>query len=396
MSGPVRQVNSLRPKLSIYLKLISASVRRRKARAGVALLSMVISSAVLSGLVNVYYDIGQKMSREFRAYGANLVLAPRREAGSRLVPEDEVRRAAESLAGKGLVGYAPYLYGVVGTGRERVVVVGTDLEGLRRVSPYWRVTGGRGGEGGAAREALARVALVGGKAAGRLRLAPGDPLTLVNEAAGRSSELVVQGLIQAGDREDNQVFIPLDIAQALLNREGQVNGAWLSVMSGGEDLLLKAALIEQAFPGLAASPVRQIARAEGLLLEKIRSLVYLVVVIMLLSGTLGVGVTMMTGVVERRREIGLKKALGATGRGIAAEFLGEGAILGMAGGILGCAAGYVLAQAIGLSVFGSTVDFRWPVLPVAVATSLLVSGLAILLPLRVAARVEPAVVMRED
>ena len=105
---------------------------------------------------------------------------------------------------------------------------------------------------------------------------------------------------------------------------------------------------------------------------------------------------MMAVVAERRKEIGLRKALGASNGSIIAEFMGEGLLLGGVGGLLGVVFGYAFAQAVSMNVFNSSISFRPLILPVTVLISVLVTGLACLLPVRNATDVDPAVVLKGE
>ena len=101
-------------------------------------------------------------------------------------------------------------------------------------------------------------------------------------------------------------------------------------------------------------------------------------------------------VTERRNEIGLRKALGATARSITREFMGEGVMLGLIGGILGAGAGYGLAVLISTSVFHRSISLHPVILLGTVACSILIAVLACLPPVRRALAVDPALVLRGE
>jgi putative ABC transport system permease protein len=109
-----------------------------------------------------------------------------------------------------------------------------------------------------------------------------------------------------------------------------------------------------------------------------------------------VATTMMAVVAERRREIGLRKALGASNRSLVTEFMGEGMFLGGFGGVLGAVFGYVFAQAVGLNVFNRSIAFRPLFVLFTLAASILVTALACVIPVRNATDVDPAVVLRGE
>ncbi|MFA5810581.1 MAG: FtsX-like permease family protein, partial [Thermoleophilia bacterium] len=106
--------------------------------------------------------------------------------------------------------------------------------------------------------------------------------------------------------------------------------------------------------------------------------------------------TLMAIVSERTREIGLMKAIGADDRSIVLQFLAEILIIGLSGVAAGLVVGFILAQLLGQAVFGSFISFRMIVLPVTLIPSVIASLLAAALPVRMAVRVVPAQVLKEE
>ena len=134
--------------------------------------------------------------------------------------------------------------------------------------------------------------------------------------------------------------------------------------------------------------MRQIAEAEGRLLGRIRGLIFATVLLILTLTSLGVLAAMAGLAMERRRDVGLMKALGGSVRTIMRFFFAEATAIGFAGGILGFAAGVVLSEWVGQQVFSVSVTPRLIVLPATLALMVLVS-LAGALPLRLLGRVRP-------
>ncbi len=370
-------------KLRMYLRLLKRAVTKRKSRMIISLLAISLGAAVISALVSVYYDMGVKMRKELRTYGANVVVAP--SPKNNFISTRELESVMDTLPKDNLIGYAPYIYGVVRTGDSRLVAAGTDFTQVKKVSPYWHVQGQWPDSDNSI--------LVGIAAARQLGVETGDSIVIMAEENKQWLKAEVTGVVETGGTEDNQIIMSLNKAQHLFDKKGKINISYASIIGDAETVERWTNDLES---DLRVEPVKKISQAEGKILERIRSLVYLVVIIILGSTLLCVTTTAMAMIMERRQEIALKKALGADNKSIIYEFLGESTILGLLGGAAGWAIGFGLAQGIGLSVFNSLVSFRWQVIPAVLATAVIMSCVACLIPINKALSVEPAVTLKGE
>jgi putative ABC transport system permease protein len=132
------------------------------------------------------------------------------------------------------------------------------------------------------------------------------------------------------------------------------------------------------------------------ILGKIENMMFLITIVGLVASALGVMTTMITSVIERQKEIGLMKSVGAENKKIISLFLSEATIIGVIGGILGYIIGIILAQFIGYSVFSMSITPRFEVIPISIGISIGVALLASIFPVRRAVSVEPAIVLRGE
>ena len=410
---------------------------RRKA---LATATIVLAASLITALMNISIDVGDKMSKEMKSYGANINLVPKSEnisleiggvdynplEGQVLIDEKELPKIKEIFWANNIVGYAPFLkvsaemagsskrVPLLGTNFDKSVAVAGDEEfhiGVKVINPYWQVTGEWPAEEG-------NSILVGAILARERNLKAGDRIAL-RAAAGLEETFTIKGILTTGGAEESALVAPLAAVQRLAALEGKVQSVSVSALTVPEDKLSRKARrssdaldsleydrwyctayvsaithqIEEAIPNIAARPIWQVAASEGAVINKIQLLMIVVTIAAFIASGLGISSLMVTTIMERAKEIGLTKALGAADREVYLLFLSEAALVGVIGGLLGCAVGAGLSQIIGLSIFGSLVSFNLVVIPVNVAISVLIALAGSLMPSRLITRLYPAEVL---
>lgn len=390
----------------MFARLLWKLLRGSRGRLVVALIAVISGAAVISALLNLDLDIGRKLTQEFRLLGANLVIssraadsdaaqnssesaeAPVSSSSAALMDEQPVLTQVERSRTREVVAAAPYLYLVARDAGRPVVVAGTWLDEARKLEPTWKLDG----QWIASREDETRC-LLGRNVARQFRLAPGDHVKL--DYLGRSVQLAVAGIVDAGGTADNQVFVNLAVAQNLAALQGKIELVQLSVSGTSASIAAYAAQLARAIPGYDVRPIRQVTEAEGNLLSRTRLLIVSMVVLILVLTLFCVLATMAALAWERREDVGLMKALGGSISRIVALFLSEVGVLGAVGGLIGCVAGVALSQWMGQRVFGASIAPRWEIFPVTIALMVLVA-MAGALPLRLLGKVKPAVILRGE
>ena len=397
---------------AMFWRMVTSSILRRRSRVLIAVLAVAIGATTLSGLVTIAVDVPAQMAREIRSYGANLVLTP---SGEGSITDEAVAAATEHVPSDALVGSAAFDYETVTVNDQPYVAGGTDLDAVRAMNPFWFVDGAWSDAPG--------QTLVGEQIASTIDVKAGDTITVSQldgnasakaaQASGQQSgadaaqasslsleprtvTLTVSGILKTGGNEDGYLYMSAQDMSALTGTQGAVSLAEYSIALEGEQLSAVADAMNASNPDVHAQTVRRLAQSDTGVLNMLRSLLLVVTVIVLALTMIGVSTTMIAVVTERRNEIGLRKALGATARSITAEFMGEGVMLGAIGGILGAGAGYGLATLISTSVFHRTISLHPLILIATVACAILIAVLACLPPVRRALAVDPALVLRGE
>ena len=381
-------------KRRMYFKMITASLMRRRSRMIVALLSIAIGATVLSGLVTIYYDVPRQLGAEFRNYGANMIFT----ADGDKLSLDEVNQGVSYISDDQLVGVAPYRYENVRINEIPVVASGTEIEGAKSTSPYWSVEGEWPSESG--------ELMVGSNVAEKFRLKVGGDITVnyTPEEVETSDEVVVDnsidfritGILDTGGSEEDYVYMSLDDLQELTEDVGSISVAELSISANSDELNTYADKINSNISSVSARLVKRVTASETTVLTKLQALVLLVTIVVLALTMICVATTMTAVVAERRKEIGLRKAIGASDKSIIMEFVGESMLLGLLGGILGTVLGFIFAQEVSMNVFNSSISFKPLLVPITILASIAVTAISSLIPIRSATDVDPALVLKGE
>ncbi|MBV8872551.1 MAG: ABC transporter permease [Metakosakonia sp.] len=421
-------------------RMLRQSWGRNLRRKMLAILTVFLASSLISALLAVSIDIGDKMSRELKSYGANILIEPAGQAalpamfseksnplsGQDFLDENELPNIKDIFWRNNIVGFAPMLGGEVTVNGRDIQVSGTffsqpvdipDEEGYqtgqRAVSPFWQVIG----EWPQEPTGDVPQTLVGHALARNSGWKVGDTLTL--NAGTHTQTVVVSGILSSGGEEDNQLVMPLNVVQQLLNLQGKVQAIRVSALTVPENELSRRARenldalnaeeydlwyctayvssiahqLEEAISGAEVRPVWQVAASEGVVIDKIQLLMGVVTLAALTAAAMGIASLMTSTIMERAKEIGLMKALGARQWQILLLFYLEAASSGLAGGAVGCIAGWGLAKAIGLMLFDAPLNFAWVVIPCVLVIAVLISLIGTWFPARRIARLYPVEVL---
>jgi putative ABC transport system permease protein len=362
----------------MFLRMLVRGVQVRRGRALTALLAVVVAAAVSTAMLNLYVDVGAKLRREFRSYGANVVVVAK---DGEALPQDALAVVQKTIAERGIA--VPFAYAVAHTATGRpVVVAGADLDGVQRLDRWWSVTAWPGKTG---------EALVGTRAVAALAPA-GKAFDLVYNT--RTLHLQSAGILRTGADEDSRVYLPLPEFTAWTGV--QMGSIEISYSGSSEEITALAERLRQALPQTQVQPVRPIVEAEAHVLGKTQSSLYAATVLIILTAMLCVLATLTGWIYDRRADFAIMKALGASEGLLRILFVAEALSLGAVGALLGFGIGIGVAAWIGRVNFHAAVAPRLSVLPVVLAGSLAVALLSALFPMSLLRRVQPAMILRGE
>jgi len=383
LNSEVARRRSASPHASMFLRMLVRAAVLRRGRAASALLAMAVAAAAATAMLNLYVDVQAKLRREFRKYGANVVVVAKEGED---LPKEGLSTVRSILGNAGIA--VPFAYAVARTSDgHSVVVAGTDLDQVQKLDSWWSVTGWPKAQ---------RDALIGRRAAGVLN-SSGKPFDLSFQ--GRTVQLNPAGTLQTGADEDSRVYISLaDFTEWTHVPYSTIEISALSSSQKGSAQEIEATMrrLAQALPGADVRPVRQVMEGEARVLGKMRSTLLVAAVLIILTAAVCVLATLTGWISDRRRDFALMKALGASGRLIQGFFAAEAAAIGAVGSILGFAIGVGAAIWIGRTNFHSPVTPRFAVFPVVLAGGIMIALLAAILPISLLRRVQPANILRGE
>jgi putative ABC transport system permease protein len=442
----------------MFARLVRESFVRNPRRKLLTAAALVVGMAVTTATLTIALEVGDRLAREFRSLGANLLVTPESDTlpveigGVDYRPVDEGAYLKEADLGKlktifwrhNILGFTPFLDVPASVAEQQgepavpVVLIGTWYEhsvpvpdgttfktGASVTHPWWKIEGRWFADG-------ADECVLGAAFARTMPgIKPGHAIYVSDRGTDEQQKqnihvipLTVTGIVSADDAEDRAILVPLAVAQKISGHPGEFRQLFVSALTKPADALAERGeraqtdksiqltpteydrwfcspyissisyQIKTVLPGTDVHAIRRVAETEGRVLDRVGTLLWIVTLAALLAAALAVAATSATTVLERQAEIGVMKALGASNALVNGIFLAEQVLLAIAGGAIGFVAGTFFATFLGASVFGSPATPRLVLLPIVLGLAALVAIAGSLLPLRRAAHYEPALILR--
>ena len=384
----------------MFWRIIRRLLTANYSRLFVILLALGAGAAVTSALLNLQIDAKKRLTTEFRALGANVIVAPRSAANNSNNDDPSAATLDESLLSQlpsqfeshsvPAVGFLYVIGEVAKVGQihhEQAVIAGTQGHGLAEIRP------GRRSQYVASLEHDPDACEVGAKAAAQFKVQAGDSLHLRDQ--GREATCKIFAVVQTGGAEDTQIFTNLKTAQSLADLPGRLSLIQLSVAGTPTAIDSFIASLAQRLPSADVHGIKQFTEAEGRIYNRISGVLSATVLLVLFLTSLCVMAGMSNVAAERKNDVGLMKAIGGSIQKVVHLFLTEAILLGAAGGLVGSALGLLVSIWLGKAVFGVAAHPRLIVYPISVVLTVITS-VAAAFPLRRLASVRPASVFRGE
>ncbi len=412
---------------TMFITMLFSAVFRRKSRAVMAVIATLVGAATLFCLAAICIVVPQQMSDEMRAYGANIIVTPIEGEWKNGIDRAMVLHTNDMVIAKGAMRSATYRYENVRINAAPYVLAGIDVRSVKSLNKHWNVDGSWPSSGNVmvGRDVASAMGLkIGSRIAiayrssdntdGSHKPAEKSASKSANQSAQNSSQqkLVegrvstdimdthgttfrVCGILDTGGAEDSMLYALNADVNTLTGVKRGADVIAYSSSAPSVDAVVRS-INDMTSMRVRAQQVTKVTAADTGIITMLRSLFWIVSLVVLVLMMVGVSTTISSIVQQRRNEIGLRKALGASAKSIGVEFTAEAGLYGFVGGVAGTAVGYVFARLLAAMVFARDLGVNWWLVAFSVAFSIIASCVAALPPVLRASKIDPAIVLREE
>ena len=408
---------------AMFATMLFGAVFRRKSRALMAVVATLVGAATLFCLAAICIVVPQQMSDEMRAYGANIIVTPIAGEWKNGIDRAMVLHTNDMVLAKGAMRSATYRYENVRINAAPYVLAGVDVSAVKSLNKHWNVDGAWPSSGNVMVGRDVSLAM-GLKIGSRIAIAyragdnSSDSHKPAQKSQGKSQDksspknLVegkvstdimdthgttfrVCGILDTGDAEDSMLYATNADLRVLTGVKRGADVIAYSSSAPNVDAVVRS-INDMTSMRVRAQQVTKVTAADTGIIAMLRSLFWIVSLVVLALMMVGVSTTISSIVQQRRNEIGLRKALGASAKSIGVEFTAESGLYGFIGGIAGTAVGYGFARLLASMVFSRDLSVNWWLVAFSIVFSVAASCVAALPAVLRASKIDPAIVLREE
>jgi putative ABC transport system permease protein len=337
------------------LKDISINnLRRRKGKVFFLILGLTIGITTVVTLISVTRMMNEDISRKLDEFGANILIIPRSDdlalsyggmniggvsIDAQTLKDSDVPKIRQIEVRENVSTVSPKLIGVVEIEGRKVPLRGIRFEEELRLKKWWKIHGS---------EPKSRdEVLLGNEVAVRLFKSTGDHLTIDGKP------LKITGVLdETGSQDDFVIFSDLTFVQEAMKKSGVLSLIEVAAFCNTCPIEEIVRQISEKLPHAKVTAIKQTLQTKMEALDHFKKFSAGISIIVLLIGSLIVFTNMMASVNERKREIGIFRAIGFRKSHVVRIIFLEALIVGLIAGIVGYALGLGVSHILGPMITG--------------------------------------------
>ncbi len=337
------------------LKDISVNnLRRRKGKVFFLVLGLTIGITTVVTLLSVTRMMNEDISRKLDEFGANILIIPRSDdlslsyggmniggvsMDAQTLKDSDVPKIRQIEVRENVSTVSPKLIGVVEVEGKKVPLMGIRFEEELRLKKWWKIHGA---------EPKGRdEVILGNEVAVRLFKSTGDHLTI------QGKPMKIAGVLdETGSQDDFLIFSDLSFVQEATKKSGALSLIEVAAFCNTCPIEEIVRQISEKLPHAKVTAIKQTLQTKMEALDHFKKFSVGISIIVLLIGSLIVFTNMMASVNERKREIGIFRAIGFRKSHVVRIIFLEALIVGLIAGIVGYALGLGVSHIIGPMITG--------------------------------------------
>jgi len=337
------------------LKDISINnLRRRKGKVFSLILGLTIGITTVVTLISITRMMNEDIANKLDEFGANILILPRSDdlslsyggmsvggvsVDAQTLMDSDVPKISQIEAKENLSTVSPKLIGVMEIEGKKIPLMGVQFSEEIRLKKWWKIHGS---------EPKSRdEALLGNEVAVRLFKSTGDTLPI------NGKPVRISGILDETESQDDfAIFADLTFVQEVMKKPGSLSLIEVSAYCNTCPIEEIVRQISKQLPHAKVTAIKQTLQTKMEALDHFKKFSVGISIIVLLIGSLIVFTNMMASVNERKREIGIFRAIGFRKSHVVRIIFLEALIVGLIAGIIGYAWGLGVSQVIGPMITG--------------------------------------------
>jgi putative ABC transport system permease protein len=382
------------------LKDISINnLRRRKGKVFSLILGLTIGITTVVTLISITRMMNEDISKKLDEFGANILIIPRSDdlslsyggmniggvsIDTQTLKDSDIPKIRQIEVRENISTISPKLIGVMEIEGKKVALMGIQFQEEIRLKKWWKIHGSI--------PKTREEVLLGNEVAVRLFKSTGETLPI------NGKPVRISGVLdETGSQDDFLIFGDLAFIQEAMKKPGALSLIEVSAFCNTCPIEEIVRQISKQLPHAKVTAIKQTLQTKMEALDHFKKFSVGISIIVLLIGSLIVFTNMMASVNERKREIGIFRAIGFRKSHVVRIIFLEALIVGLIAGIVGYLLGLGISQVIGPMITGVKGGslFIDPLLAIgAISLSSLIGILSSAYPAIHASKMDPTTALR--